>query len=268
MPQNIRLYAYTYISNYRICCCGPSHDEPCDVLSFATQCAVSVASLDYVAHLPNVLCCTIFVATHDAIPQLGILHPVLLIYLLACSYLQSIYPLGLCMPGYLQWGRMWGYAVPALVLIFIYSIGAAAGSNLANVYTFNDIVDFWLSGDVVLRILCLLLSGYYIVNIFRLPHRLVRSMQLPSDLMAYGAALGIVSLFFVVITVEFNLVLLTIYILLFTLVNMFLFSAYCAQRLRLFLILISVRLRHRLRARKLRNRRWTTLTRQTCIVLK
>lgn len=164
-----------------------------------------------------------FVATHDAIPQLGILHPVLLIYLLACSYLQSIYPLGLCMPGYLQWGRMWGYAVPALVLIFIYSIGAAAGSNLANVYTFNDIVDFWLSGDVVLRILCLLLSGYYIVNIFRLPHRLVRSMQLPSDLMAYGAALGIVSLFFVVITVEFNLVLLTIYILLFTLVNMFLF---------------------------------------------
>lgn len=164
-----------------------------------------------------------FVATNDAIPQLGILHPVLLIYLLACSYLQSIYPLGLCMPGYLQWGRMWGYAVPALVLIFIYSIGAAAGSNLANVYTFNDIVDFWLSGDVVLRILCLLLSGYYIVNIFRLPHRLVRSMQLPSDLMAYGAALGIVSLFFVVITVEFNLVLLTIYILLFTLVNMFLF---------------------------------------------
>lgn len=164
-----------------------------------------------------------FVATHDAIPQLGILHPVLLIYLLACSYLQSIYPLGLCMPGYLQWGRMWGYAVPALVLIFIYSIGAAAGSNLANVYTFNDIVDFWLSGDVVLRILCLLLSGYYIANIFRLPHRLVRSMQLPSDLMAYGAALGIVSLFFVVITVEFNLVLLTIYILLFTLVNMFLF---------------------------------------------
>lgn len=164
-----------------------------------------------------------FVATNDAIPQLGILHPVLLIYLLACSYLQSIYPLGLCMPGYLQWGRMWGYAVPALVLIFIYSIGAAAGSNLANVYTFNDIVDFWLSGDVVLRILCLLLSGYYIANIFRLPHRLVRSMQLPSDLMAYGAALGIVSLFFVVITVEFNLVLLTIYILLFTLVNMFLF---------------------------------------------
>lgn len=164
-----------------------------------------------------------FVATNDVIPQPGILHPVLLIYLLACSYLLSIYPLGLCMPGYLQWGRMWGYAVPALVLIFIYGIGAAVGSNMANVYTFDDIFHFFLSGDVVLRIISLLLSGYYIVNIFRLPHRLVRSMQLPSDLIAYGAALGIVSLFFVVITIEFNLTLVCIYVVLFTSVNMFLF---------------------------------------------
>lgn len=195
------------------------------VLFYLSRRSVQFLSQAWIMLLICLMYCAalFFVATNDAIPQLGILHPVLLIYLLACSYLQSIYPLGLCMPGYLQWGRMWGYAVPALVLIFIYSIGAAAGSNLANVYTFNDIVDFWLSGDVVLRILCLLLSGYYIANIFRLPHRLVRSMQLPSDLMAYGAALGIVSLFFVVITVEFNLVLLTIYILLFTLVNMFLF---------------------------------------------
>lgn len=164
-----------------------------------------------------------FVATHDNIPQLGLLHPVLLIYLLACSYLLSIYPLGLCMPGYLQWGRMWGYAVPALVLIFIYCVGSAVGSNLSKIYTFDDILLNFLSGDVVLRILCLLLSGYYIVNIFLLPHRLVRRMQLPRDLIIYGTLLGLVSLFFVVITIWFNHVLLTIYILLFTVVNMFLF---------------------------------------------
>lgn len=164
-----------------------------------------------------------WIATNDSLPQIGILHPIMLIYLLACSYLQSIYPLGLCMPGYLQWGRMWGYAVPALVIISIYGVGAAAGSNLANVYTANDIRHYFLSGDVVLRIISLLLSGYYIVNIFRLPHRLVKSMQLPSDLIAYGTALGMVSLLFVFITIRFNLVLLTIYMLLFTLVNMFLF---------------------------------------------
>lgn len=164
-----------------------------------------------------------FVATHETIPPLGILHPVLLVYLLVCSYLQSIYPLGLCMPGYLQWGRMWGYATPALVLIFFYCVGAAAGSNLANVYSLNDIFEYFLSGDVLLRLMSLLLSGYYIANIFRLPHRLVRSMQLPKDLIAYGTALGVVSLLFVVVTIHFTLSWLAIYMLLFTLVNMFLF---------------------------------------------
>lgn len=164
-----------------------------------------------------------FLATHDTIPQLGILHPILLIYLLVCSYLQSIYPLGLCMPGYLQWGRMWGYAAPAIILILLYGVGAAAGSNLAAVYDANDIMDYFLSGDVILRIMALLLSGYYIVNIFRLPHRLVRRMELPSDLVAYGTALGLVSLLFVVITIRFNISLLVVYMLLFTLVSMFLF---------------------------------------------
>lgn len=164
-----------------------------------------------------------FFATSSVIPEPGILHPILLIYLLICSYLQSIYPLGLCMPGYLQWGRMWAYAVPAIVVVFMYGIGAALGSNLAAVYDAQDFLEYFLSGDVCLRMVALLLSGYYIINIFRLPHRLVRSMQLPSDLIAYGSALGIVSIFFVVIAIRFNLVMLTIYMLLFTLVNMFLF---------------------------------------------
>lgn len=48
-------------------------------------------------------------------------------------------------------------------------------------------------------------------------------MQIPSDLIAYGTALGVVCIFFVVVTIRFNLVLLTVYMLLFTLVNMFLF---------------------------------------------
>lgn len=195
------------------------------VLFFLARRSVQFLSQAWIMLLISLMYCgaLFFIATHDVIPQLGMLHPVLLIYLLACSYLLSIYPLGLCMPGYLQWGRMWGYAVPALVVIFIYCVGAAAGSNLASVYTMNDILHFFLSGDVVIRIISLLLSSYYIINIFRLPHRLVRSMQLPSDLIAYGTALGIVSVLFVVIAVEFDLVLLTIYMLLFTLVNLFLF---------------------------------------------
>ena len=48
-------------------------------------------------------------------------------------------------------------------------------------------------------------------------------MEIPSDLIAYGSALGLVCVLFVVVTVRFSLVLLTVYMLLFTLVNMFLF---------------------------------------------
>lgn len=168
-------------------------------------------------------CAALFYVITREIPPLGILHPVLLIYLLACSYLQSIYPLGLCMPGYLQWGRMWGYATPALVLIFIYLLGWMMGSDFAKVYQPADIGDYLLSGDVLLRLCALTLSGYYIINIFRLPHRLARTLQFPPDLIAYATVLGIVSLFFVTITISFNLTALVCYMLLFTLVNMFLF---------------------------------------------
>ena len=164
-----------------------------------------------------------FITTHSCIPPLGMLHPVLLLYLVATAYLLSIYPLGLCMPGYLQWGRMLGYATPAFILIFIYLIGLMADSNMAHVYTADDIGHYFLSGDVLLRFAALSLSGYYIVNIFRLPHRLVRHMQLPSDLLAYGSALGMVSLLFVALTLEFNLIMASVYLLLQTVVNLFLF---------------------------------------------
>ena len=158
-----------------------------------------------------------FVFTRE-IPSLGFLHPALLIYLLACSYLQSIYPLGLCMPGYLQWGRMWKYAAPALALIFIYILGALLGSGFARVYELSDVGQYLLSGDILLRFAALGLSGYYIANIFLLPHRLMRRFELPRDLIAYGTALGIVSLYFVILTLNFNLIGLTIYILFFTVV--------------------------------------------------
>lgn len=195
------------------------------VLFYLARRSVQFLSQAWIMLLISLMYCIVlfYLAVNGFIPPLGIMHPVLLIYLLVCSYLQSIYPLGLSMPGYLQWGRMWGYATPALVLIFVYCIGAAVGSNLAKVYNAEDIRNYLLSGDVLLRVAALILSGYYIVNIFRLPHRLTRRMELPSDLKTYGSALGLVSLFFVFVTIHFTPILLTIYMLLFTVVNMFLF---------------------------------------------
>ena len=194
------------------------------VLFFFARRRVSFLSQAWIMLLICLMyCAALFYVYTQEIPALGILHPVLLIYLLACSFLQSMYPLGLCMPGYLQWGRMWTYASPALILISLYAGGALAGSDMIKVYDASDFREYLLSGDVILRIAALGLSIYYIVNIFRLPHRLTRQVELPRWMITYGVALGAVSLFFVIITLSFNRLGVIIYILLFTLVNMFLF---------------------------------------------
>ena len=194
------------------------------VLFFFARRRVSFLSQAWIMLLICLMyCAALFYVYTQEIPALGILHPVLLIYLLACSFLQSIYPLGLCMPGYLQWGRMWTYASPALILISLYAGGALAGSDMIKVCDASDFREYLLSGDVILRIAALGLSIYYIVNIFRLPHRLTRQVELPRWMITYGVALGAVSLFFVIITLSFNRLGVIIYILLFTLVNMFLF---------------------------------------------
>ena len=195
------------------------------VLFYFSRRSVSFLSLAWIMLLICLMYCgaLAYVAMTDDLPHLSMLHPILLIYLVACSYLQSIYPLGLCMPGYLQWGRMWAYAGPALGFIFLYAGGAALGASFLEIRSADDVLDHLLSGDVLLRFAALILSGYYIVNIFRLPHRLVRRYRLPASLITYGMALGFVSLSFAVLTVRFNLVAVNCYILLFTLVNMFMF---------------------------------------------
>lgn len=170
-----------------------------------------------------IYCGALFYIYTQDIPPLGILHPVLLLLLVATSFLQSIYPLGICMPGYLQWGRMWAYASPAVVLILLYAGGFIAGSDMVRVYDAYDFREYLLSGDIILRIASLILSIYYIVNIFRLPHRLTQQIELPRWIITYGIVLGLVALLFVLLTIHFSQPGLIVYILLFTLVNMFLF---------------------------------------------
>lgn len=152
----------------------------------------------------------------------GILHPGMLLFLLTCSYLQSIYPLGIAMPGYLQWGRMWRYAAPAIAIIAIYLAGALLGSNVTRVYQADDLPRQFLSGDVILRFLALILSFYYIANIFILPHRLVRRMELPRDQVFYGTLLGLIAVLFVFLTIDFNRPGFVAYVLLSTAIDLFL----------------------------------------------
>ena len=154
--------------------------------------------------------------------QPGILHPAMLLALLCACYLQSIYPLSIPMPGFLQWERMWRYASPILVLITIYIVAALMGSRIVYIYSAEELARNILSSDILMRLCALLLSIFYIVNIFLLPHRMARHANVPRYLLAYCIAMGLSVVFYTYVAIFFNLTLLAIYVVLFTCLNLYL----------------------------------------------
>lgn len=154
---------------------------------------------------------------------IGLLHPVMLLVLVATSYLQSIWTLGISMPGYLQWGRMWNYAAPAVVLIIIYLLALLMGSRPVILHHASEIPTHILNSDILLRVLALGLSIHYIINIYRLPHSLVKNINLPRFIKGYGTAMGLATIYYVLVTVFFNMTLLLIYLYVFTVLNMYMF---------------------------------------------
>ena len=97
-----------------------------------------------------------FLVFSNDVPDVGMLNPFLLIFLLVTSFLLSINPLGMLMPGYLQLGRMVRYASPAIVVVGLYLLGMLAGSSVVSIDSWADIGDHFLTSDVLLRIIALL----------------------------------------------------------------------------------------------------------------
>lgn len=152
----------------------------------------------------------------------GILHPGMLLALLCACYLQSIYPLHISMPGFLQWERMIRYASPILLMLAIYIGASLMGSEIVYIYTANELVANILTSDVLMRLCALALSIWYIVNIFMLPRRLTRHADVPSYLIGYCLAMGLSVVFYTYIAITYNVTLLAIYIILFTNLNLYL----------------------------------------------
>ena len=165
-----------------------------------------------------------YVALQSSFPPLGMFHPLLLVSLLVVSFLFSINPLGMVMPGYLQLERMLKYASPAAAIILFYLLGMLAGSRAVKIHDWNDLWHNFLSGDVLLRVGALLLSSYYIINIIVLPHRLIKkaNYSLPWNVVSYATLLGIVQVFFVITTIWFSYAMVLIYEVLFTAVSIML----------------------------------------------
>ena len=152
----------------------------------------------------------------------GILHPGMLVALLAACYLQSIYPLSIPMPGFLQWERMWRYARPILLLMAIYAVAYLLGSRIVYVYSARELAENMLSGDVMLRLAALALTAYYIANIFLLPRRLARHADVPRYVLGYCMAMGLSVVFYTYVAVIYEVRLLALYVVLFTALNLYL----------------------------------------------
>lgn len=154
--------------------------------------------------------------------QPGILHPGMLLALLSACYLQSIYPLNISMPGFLQWKRMWRYARPILILLAIYIGATLMGSPIVYIYTTSELLENILTSDILMRLAALGLTFYYIVNIFLLPRRMARHANVPEYLIGYCIAMGLSVLFYTWVAIFYDVLLLAVYVVIFTLFNLYL----------------------------------------------
>lgn len=203
----------------------------CTTVHFVLACVMSL----YARHRIQYLClawvnaifffmffATVFLSGRIAAGQPGVLHPLMLISLVASCFLQSIYPLSIPMPGYLQWGRMWRYAAPAILLILAYVAIFLFGNEVLIVPSVRDLVHNIFRSDLIVRIVALVLCLYYIVNIFRLPHLLARSTDVPRYLFGYCTVLGAIVLYYVYVSVNYDPMRLVAYFVMFSAANMYL----------------------------------------------
>lgn len=203
----------------------------CIAVHLTATCVVSVFAIKRVQYLSlawvlglitvSLIVCILLFYNYTGIVNIGILHPALLLPMLASAFVETIYPLGLVMPGYLQMNRMVKYAIPAILLIFGYFVGVMIVGHAPVLYSLKDIIDnLFLVPDVLIRLVALGLIIYYIIGIIRLPHSLLRSgTKIPGYLIAYCSWIGIIYILFVILSINFSWILLYIILISLTITN-------------------------------------------------
>ncbi len=151
----------------------------------------------------------------------AILHPGPLFILMCFVFLQSIYPLGIVMPGYLQWGRMWKYALPIIVLSALYGLLTLMGVTSPSYYSWTEFGKAFFTVDMLMRLATLAVSAYYIVNIFRLPRVMLRYPHVPRYLQVYALCLGLTSCLYFWLILRFSIFTFELWVILFTLANIY-----------------------------------------------
>ncbi|MCF0197460.1 MAG: hypothetical protein HUK03_09605 [Bacteroidaceae bacterium] len=146
----------------------------------------------------------------------------MLTILSAIVFLQSIYPLSIPMPGFLQWGRMLRYATPAFTLLVVNALCNFFFEKAEPIHSFGAMMSNFSGWEVFLRILATGVSIYYIVNIVLKPRVEAKSSHVPTYVIGYCTALGLVMIYYMCVSMCYSVTLVAIYLILLTLLNVFL----------------------------------------------
>lgn len=202
----------------------------CAIAHFVGMCVMGILAYHRVQYLSLAWMLAIFFAVISVVAVFGqevaagspgILNPYMLLMLVVGTYLQSIYALGIAMPGYLQWGRMIKYASPIVVLALAYVVAMHSSGLLTKVHSFGELFSNPLSIELALRILALLLGLGYVLNIVFLPKQLAYKSNIPVLLLAYTVVLILSVILYLYTALNYTPVLLCAYIVVFTLLNFF-----------------------------------------------
>ncbi|MCF0184454.1 MAG: hypothetical protein HUK01_09000 [Bacteroidaceae bacterium] len=167
------------------------------------------------------ICLALFYSYEETI-DVGILHPSIVLPLAASAFLETLYPISFVMPAFLQWQRSVKYAMPVIVVVVGYFIGAMIVGHAPVLHTLDDVRDnLFLVPDVFIRIVALLLSINYIFGMIFLPRRMLKGgTEIPAYMKAYCSWLAITYVFFTALAIHFSWWLLYIVIVAITINNM------------------------------------------------
>lgn len=204
-------------------CCATAHWIAAAVLSLYARYQSQYLCIAWVDGLfaAGLTLCALF-SEDISVGQPALIHPVMMVFLVVTCFLQSIYPLSIPMPGFLQMGRMVKYALPAIILICLYGMVLLFGGKWIELYSFKDVISNLFTFDLLLRFAFLVLAVYYDLNILLLPRLFAKKANVPRYMIGYCFALSVVCLYYIYITVSFSHTGLIVYVILFTLINMYL----------------------------------------------
>jgi AraC-like DNA-binding protein len=203
-------------------CCAAAHFTGLSIMGILARHRVQYLSLAWILAIFAVVSTIVAIYGKSvAAGAPGILNPYMLLVIDGAIFLQSIYSLGLIMPGFLQLERMLKYASPIVILAIVYMIAIFPAGKLTLVFSAEELFNNIVSLDMILRLIALGLGVYYTANIILLPRRIAYKTSFPMSLFAYIVVLVASIVLYLYTAFDWTPYMICAYAALFTVVNFF-----------------------------------------------